>query len=190
MREEILTQEDMKTNGKVLPIVRYPDPILKKVAKEISIANDITISTIKSLANNMVTTLKYSGGGIGLAAPQVGHSVRLIVVKSSLYDKSDTGFIKMVNPTIIEYSDKKYSSSEGCLSFPNVSTNVRRNESLIVKYFDLDNGEWEEKEFKELGSACIQHEIEHLDGILLSDKNGPLKNKFISDFFKKNKKWR
>lgn len=134
----------------------------------------------------MKNTLEESGG-IGLAAPQVGVNVRIILVQERVYFNSDTSGIRMemgeyrikthvmINPEIVWASEEKYTQVEGCLSFPEVTTRINRHKSVRVKWIDFEGNK--EKLFSGLESAIVQHETEHLDGVLISDKIGPLKSK-------------
>lgn len=133
------------------------DPVLRKKSKEI----DKVTERIKILLEDMVETM-VDANGIGLAAPQVGILRRAIVVDVG------EGVIKMLNPEIME-SQGLIIDIEGCLSVPNLSGTVERPEKVTVKYMD-ENGEEQNLETTELLARAVCHEIDHLDGILYTDK--------------------
>lgn len=133
------------------------DPLLRKVSRPVKIINDRT----KALLDDMLETM-YDANGIGLAAPQVGILRRCIVVDVG------EGPYQLVNPEIIEAKGSCV-EIEGCLSVPNFNGTVERPEEVKVKYMDI-NGEEKVIEAKDLFARCICHEIDHLDGILFTDK--------------------
>jgi peptide deformylase len=164
-----------------MEILKFPSTTLKAKSKPINV--DTTIpDSILQLVEDMKKTLRDSGG-IGLAAPQVGHNVRLILVES----KGGNRVIVMVNPEITSRTEEKYTQVEGCLSFPNVQARINRNKWIAVKWYDIETKAWKSDTFTDLTSACVQHEIDHLDGILLPDRIGPLKSKFTTEYFRKNR---
>ncbi|MCX7846110.1 MAG: peptide deformylase [Dictyoglomaceae bacterium] len=141
----------------VLKILTIENPILRKRAKKIEKIDE----DIKKLAENMLETMKFSNG-VGLAAPQVGKNIRLVVVS---YDEEDYIFI---NPEIIEKEGENV-DIEGCLSIPSVEVPVKRAEKILLRYQNL-KGRTLNMEFDGLLARIIQHEIDHLDGILIVDK--------------------
>lgn len=163
-------------------IVWYPDPVLREKSEEI---RDID-SEIKELAQDMLDTM-YENNGIGLAAPQVGITKRLITVDITGPDKRENPII-MVNPEIIERRGEA-EGEEGCLSFPEFKVNVKRAASLKVRYLDLD-GQEHIVDANELFAICLQHEIDHLDGRLLIDYASSLKKKMYENKIKKLRKYR
>ena len=165
----------------ILPIVIAPDPRLKSKSRLV----DTVDSKIQTLMDDMLETM-YAEPGIGLAAPQVGVNLRVIVV-----DVSKSGEvrqpIRMVNPEIIWCSDIDHCQEEGCLSFPNQFAKVIRPEEIKVTYLNESNN------IKELNAGgmlatCIQHEIDHLDGILFVDHISSLKRNMILRKLMKYKK--
>lgn len=174
-----------------MEILKFPNKILKEKSKSVDDIRDVL-----QIVEDMKITLKESGG-IGLAAPQVGHNLRIILVQERVYYNSDTSgqMIEfkdtridthvMINPVVTWASNDKYVQVEGCLSFPGVTTRINRHQAVRVKWMDYEGVK--EKMFSGLTAACIQHECDHLDGILLSDKIGPLRIKFTQEYFKKNK---
>lgn len=143
-------------------ILKYPDERLRRISEEVA-PEEFTSSndTLNHLVSDMFETMK-SDNGIGLAAPQIDVLKRVIV--TSLPDSEDMTF---VNPKIIATSGSQ-KSGEGCLSVPGRQVEVKRYKKIRVEFQDL-TGEVHVKEFQGLQSACIQHEIDHLDGVLLVD---------------------
>ena len=169
----------------VLEIFEYPDPILKEVARPIREVTD----EIRGLANDMVETM-YHAPGIGLAAPQVGESICLIVIDVSVYDEEtdDVGsdLHILINPEIVWASEELRVFDEGCLSVPDFSLEVERPAQVRVKALDIDGKEFV-LECDELRAVCVQHEIDHLEGITLADRASPLKRKVYIKKVKKGK---
>ena len=157
----------------LLPILRYPHNMLRQVATVVEVFD----SELSQLAANMVFTMRHAQG-IGLAAPQVGRSIRLITVDKlpgcpSLW----TGLHQvLVNPEITGSSSYALSSEEKCLSFPKGSADIARPPVIKIKYQDL-LGHVEEVEVCDLASRCIQHEVDHLNGITLAHYMSPSKRK-------------
>ncbi|GAB5390039.1 MAG: peptide deformylase [Alphaproteobacteria bacterium] len=166
----------------VLPIVIAPDPVLKTKA----VAVDGVDDRIRTLLDDMLETM-YDADGIGLAAPQIGLSERIIVVdvrKGEERDEKDP--IKMVNPEIIATGQDRVTGEEGCLSIPSVRGDVERWDDLTCQYLD-ENGDKQLIEASGLLAICIQHEIDHLDGVLFTDHLSSLKRNMA---MRKLKKWR
>lgn len=164
----------------ILEIRKYPDEVLKKKASEITEINGET----QKLIDDMILTM-YESNGIGLAAPQVGVSKRLIVVDVSPRQKN-SNLLVLINPQILS-TEGEIISEEGCLSLPGFITRLKRNERIFVKGLDR-NGKEIELEADELLSRAIQHEIDHLDGILLIDRISPLKRELFRRRYQKSKK--
>lgn len=156
----------------ILPILTAPDPLLKKKAKPVKAVDD----DIRKLMDDMLETM-YDAPGIGLAAPQVGVSKRVIVLDISK-DNEDAQPLKMANPEIIWESDDIKTYEEGCLSVPEQYAEVKRPSHVKVRYLDYQN-EIREIEADELLAICIQHEMDHLDGILFIDYLSTLKRNMM-----------
>ena len=156
----------------VMPIIVAPDPRLKIKAKSIEKVDD----AVRTLMDDMLETM-YSANGIGLAAPQVGDDRRVIVIDAARQDE-DTAPIYMANPQIVDVGDDDRIHEEGCLSLPKHFAEVTRPDRVKIRYLDRDN-EIREIEVDELLSTCIQHEIDHLDGILFVDHVSALKRNMI-----------
>jgi peptide deformylase len=160
-------------------VVQFPDPRLKRVSEPIA---EVT-EELRELARDMIDVM-YDEPGIGLAAPQVGASVRMFVIDTEWSDDE-----KDKNPTVVinpEISDRKgrISWDEGCLSVPDYTATVERDAQISLKGQDLDGNPIEE-EAEGLRAVCIQHEIDHLDGVLFIDRISRLKR---SLYVKKRKK--
>jgi peptide deformylase len=161
----------MLATAKLLPIIQVPDPILRQSATPIA---EITDGT-RQLLDDMAVTM-YNAPGIGLAAPQVNISQRVIVIDCSKDDKPE--LIKMVNPEIISISDTRSILEEGCLSIPDQTADVERPAEVGVHYLD-ENGVSQSLIASGLLAACVQHEIDHLNGVLFIDHISRLKRDMI-----------
>ncbi|MDY0275946.1 MAG: peptide deformylase [Desulfomicrobium sp.] len=156
----------------------YPDPVLAQIAQPITEITD----EIRILAEDMLETM-YADNGIGLAAPQVGESLRIITVDLSGPDKRKDPHV-FINPELHDLKGE-VESEEGCLSVPGYRTNVKRAECLKLCALDLD-GKPIEMHCDQLMAICLQHEVDHLDGILFIDKISKLKRTLYE---RKVKKW-
>ena len=161
-----------------LPILHYPDKRLRTIAKEVSKIDDET----RLLVKNMFETM-YDAPGIGLAATQVDHHERIIVIDIT-NDKSNP--ICLINPEIIE-KDGEIEWEEGCLSVPKYYESVKRANKIKVRALN-EMGETYEIEADELLSVCIQHEMDHLNGILFVDHLSKLKQRRLLEKLKKTAK--
>lgn len=150
-----------------LRIHTYPDPILKETCIPVETITD----DIRALLDNMAETM-YLNNGIGLAAPQVGERHRLIVVDVERGEKGNTLF-KLVNPRIVERQGEA-KSEEGCLSCPDLLVEVNRSGTVTVEAL-LPDGTETRIEAEGLLAICLQHEIDHLDGVLLVDRLSSLR---------------
>ena len=155
-----------------LRVIKYGNPILRMKAKKIeNIDNDI-----KQLANDMIEIMRETEG-IGLAAPQVAQSLSLLVVDKSLLEENGepTAYI---NPDILE-TEGESTLEEGCLSIPGIRENVKRPEIISLRYQNI-SGEMFEKRIDELLARVLQHEIDHLNGILFVDRISSLKRMMLN----------
>ncbi len=161
----------------VYPIVLYGSSILRKMSKDI----DKDYHKLPQLVADMFETMRVSDG-LGLAAPQIGKSMRLIVIDASALAEDDPsleGFIKvLINPVIIEESGDLWSFTEGCLSLPNIREEINRHQVIRIQYYDEDFKFYDET-FDGIKARIIQHEYDHLQGILLIDRLSPLKKKLL-----------
>ncbi len=162
----------------IYPIVIYGNAVLKKVATEI----DKDYPELQTLIDDMFKTLQKAEG-VGLAAPQIGLSIRLFIIDlEPLKDDHPEfkGYKKVfINPTILEYSDEENTAEEGCLSLPGLSENVRRSVSIKIRYFDEN---WVEHTdvFKDFPARAIQHEYDHLEGHVYTDRISLIRRQMVS----------
>ncbi len=156
----------------LLPILTAPDPRLKKKSKPV----DKVDAGVRQLMDDMIETM-YAAPGIGLAAPQIGVLSRVIVLDIDREDVK-TGPLFLANPEIVEASDEDVTYEEGCLSVPEHYSDVARPAKVTVRYLDRDNVE-QNLTCEGLLATCIQHEIDHLDGILFVDHISSLKRNMI-----------
>lgn len=159
----------------IYPIVVYGDPVLKKRAKDI----DPDEVDVKQLAEDMFETME-AASGIGLAAPQIGKSIRMFVVDGSpIEDEDMEGFRKVfINPVIEEENGEEWAFEEGCLSIPNIREDISRKSVLRIKYFDEHWNEHDE-EFDGMKARIIQHEYDHIEGTLFTDYLTPFKKRML-----------
>jgi len=156
-------------------ILIYPNKVLKECCEEISIIDDET----KIIIENLLLTYKTNKNCLGIAAPQLGFKKRIIVVDScgdNFINKvlSKPNHYVMINPKIISHSENLFSYDEGCLSFPGVFEQVKRPKEIVVEYRDI-NFQLKTLEAKNILSTCIQHEIDHLDGIMFFERVSQLR---------------
>jgi peptide deformylase len=162
-------------------ILVLPDPRLRAVADPIEKID----ASIKALAKDMLDTM-YDAPGIGLAAPQIGEMKRIVVMDLAKEgEKPDP--IVMINPEILKYSEDTVTSEEGCLSIPEIYYEVERPADITVSYTDLD-GKQVEREATDRLAVCIQHELDHLDGVLYIDYLSRLKRDRVIKKFQKAEK--
>jgi peptide deformylase len=159
------------TDPATLPILFVPDARLRNKAKPVAPGD----ARIGALAQQMLATM-YKAPGIGLAAPQVGEMLRLVVVDIHPEDKPEP--MVLVNPEIIATSRELMTREEGCLSLPGQFADVTRPAMVKVRWHDLA-GARHEREAEGLLSACLQHEIDHLDGVLFVDHLSALKRNML-----------
>lgn len=165
----------------VLPIIVAPDPRLKIKAKPVNAVDD----DVRKLMDDMLETM-YAAHGIGLAAPQIGDSRRVIVVDVARENEPSRPMC-FANPQIVGVSNDDRPHEEGCLSLPEHYAEVVRPDRVRVRYLDRDN-EIREIDAEGILSTCIQHEMDHLDGILFVDHVSALKRNMILRKLQKSKK--
>lgn len=172
----------------ILPIVAYGDSVLKKEAEEI----DKDFPELKKLIEDMYETM-YNAQGVGLAAPQIGKSIRLFIVDGSPFADDEEedevpdpkavgmeGFKKVfINPIIEEEEGEEWGFQEGCLSIPKIREEVFRKEKVHISYFN-ENWEFKEEVYDGYAARIIQHEYDHIDGILFTDHLSPLKRRLLN----------
>lgn len=156
----------------VQTIFRYPHPVLKKVAHTVDVLDD----SIRGLVEDLLDTMHAGPGSVGVAAPQIGVSLRVCVVdvSTSRHGKDNNhGLLTLINPDIVEREGAAV-MREGCMSVPDYTGDVERATRVVVRYRDL---QWEEQTVEATGfeAVAIQHEMDHLDGILFLDRITSLK---------------
>lgn len=170
----------------IYPIVAYGDPVLKREAEEIP----ENFPDLKDFIDNMFETME-NAKGVGLAAPQIGFSVRVFIVDASPFADDDdlseeekielANFRKVfINPIIVEEVGKEWKFNEGCLSIPGIREDVSRKPEIVVEYYDEDFNLKEEK-FTGLPARIIQHEYDHIEGILFTDRINPLRRRLLKN---------
>ncbi len=168
----------------VLPIVAYGDPVLRKVGKEI----DKDSPKLNELISNMWETM-YNASGVGLAAPQIGLPVRLFLVDATpfaedeeLSEKERTaleGFKEVfINPKIEEETGNDWVFNEGCLSIPDIREDVTRKDTITISYWD-ENFQKHTETYDGILARIIQHEYDHIEGVLFTDKLSSLKKRLL-----------
>ncbi len=162
-------------------IVTYPDERLKQNTEKI----DKIDSNIKKLADSMAKIM-FENNGVGLAAPQIGVNKKIIVYKTNLEKDIDT-FDALINPVITRKEGKFLSEGEGCLSFPELREDIKRAQKVKVKALTMEGIE-KEMEFEDMYAVIMQHEIDHLNGVLLIDKISSLKRKMYNEKLRKSKR--
>ena len=168
----------------ILPIRAFGDPVLKKVAVDISKGHP----NLEKLIADMFETM-YAASGVGLAAPQVGQGIRLFIVDASPFAEDEDGkptedahlkdFKKIfINSYIVEEEGKEWPFEEGCLSIPGIREEVERKPKIVLQYLDENFNEHEE-EFDGFAARVIQHEHDHLDGVLFTDHLPPMRKRML-----------
>lgn len=161
----------------ILPIYTYGNAVLRKLAEPIT----PDYPALNDLISNMFETM-YKAEGVGLAAPQVGLPIRLLVIDLVPFIEEDPELgafkVAMINPTILERSEKEVSAEEGCLSIPGIHENVMRAEKIKIQYFDTDFNEHID-EFEGYKARVVQHEYDHLEGHLFTDRVTPIRRQLL-----------
>lgn len=161
----------------ILPIYTYGNPVLRKKTENVS----SDYPKLNELIENMFDTM-YHADGVGLAAPQVGLALRLMIIDLAPFkeENPDLGSFKivMINPEMLEMSEKCVLGEEGCLSIPGIHESVSRSEKIKIKYLDPQFVEHTE-EFEGYKARVIQHEYDHLEGNLFTDKISPIRRQLL-----------
>ena len=165
----------------VHPIITLPDPILRKVAAPIERVD----ADLRRLMDDMFATM-YDAPGVGLAAPQIGISRRLIVMDPTKDEEEDQP-LAMVNPQLLERSDDLRMHEEGCLSIPDFTAEIERPARIRVSFIDRE-GKPQESELEGIWATVVQHEIDHLNGMLFIDYLSRLKRDMVVKKFAKAKR--
>lgn len=163
----------------ILPIVAYGDPVLKKKGDDLEKDHPELEQFVKDMFETM-----YNAHGVGLAAPQVGKSLRMFVVDASPFaeeegEESLKDFKKVfINPQILEEDGDEWAFSEGCLSIPDIHEDVYRQEKLRIRYLD-ENWKEHEEELTGLAARVVQHEYDHIEGVLFIEHLSPLRRRML-----------
>lgn len=161
----------------VLPVIAYGDPVLRKKAQEIEKDHP----GLEKLIADMFDTMYYAHG-VGLAAPQIGESIRLFIVDGKPFEEDEPALGKFrkvfINAEILEESGEKWAFNEGCLSIPKIREDVSRNSNLRIRYVD-ENFVEQEESYEGLAARIIQHEYDHIEGKLFVDYLTPLKKRML-----------
>jgi peptide deformylase len=157
-------------------IIEYPEPLLRLKAREVDVFDD----ELKILVADMAETM-WDAPGIGLAAPQVAQSIRVIVVDITEPDE-EKHYMALINPEIIEHEGRQV-DEEGCLSVPELTAQVQRHKKITVNY-QTEDGETKQLIAEDRFAVVLQHEIDHLNGVLFIDHLSPLKR----NLYKKKRK--
>jgi peptide deformylase len=170
----------------ILPILAYGTSVLKKTAKEIT----SDYPNLSQLIENMWETM-YASNGVGLAAPQIGLSIRVFIIDASpfvdekLMDEKEVKILSdfkktFINPKIISEDGNLWDFNEGCLSIPEVREDVLRKEEIFITFFN-ENFEREQLKLNGLAARVVQHEYDHIEGILFIDHLSPLKKRLLKN---------
>lgn len=159
----------------IYPVTVYGDPVLRKKTEPVT----KDFPDLKGFVYNMFDTM-YHSDGVGLAAPQVGQAIRIFVLDTTSAEEDDVPGIKkaFINPVILEKSGDEWIMNEGCLSLPEIREDISRPETVKIKYVDEDFNENEEI-YHGFTSRVIQHEYDHLEGVMFVDYLNPLKKRIL-----------
>lgn len=168
----------------ILPIIAYGDPVLRKMGKDIT----DEYPNLDALLENMFETM-YEARGIGLAAPQIGLPIRIFIVDATPFEddedlsEEERKFLStfkqvFINAKIINETGDEWAFNEGCLSIPDIREDVFRNETIKIEFLD-ENFQKHTKQFNGIAARIIQHEYDHIEGILFTDKLSSLKKRLI-----------
>ena len=165
------------------PILIHPDPRLRKVCKPITEIDD----EVRALADEMLATM-YEANGLGLAAPQIGVTRRLFVMDCASRDEdAKPDPVCVINPEIVSVSEETVEREEGCLSIPEIFTNIERPEAVRLRFID-QHGTEHEQDFDGIRARCVQHEVDHLNGKLFIDYISAMRRQMITSKMKKLKR--
>lgn len=172
----------------ILPVRAFGDPVLRQKAVDI----DKDFKNLNHLIDNMFDTME-DANGIGLAAPQIGQAIRLFIVDLSPFEDDENyeeisaelaEFRKVfINAKIVERKGEDKKFNEGCLSIPGIHEDVSRKETIVMEYFD-ENWQFHKEEFSDIRARVIQHEYDHIEGIMFTDYLSPFKKKLIQSKLK------
>jgi peptide deformylase len=165
----------------IYPIYVYGMPVLRKVAQDI----EEDYEGLEQLIEDMFETM-YQADGVGLAAPQIGKSIRLIVIDGTRQDGDDAearelqDFKKvLINPHIVTETGEEWEFNEGCLSIPNIREDVKRRPDIRLEYLD-EHFDFHDEQFTGMKARVLQHEMDHVNGILFTDRISPLRKRLLA----------
>ena len=162
----------------IYPIIIYGLPVLRKETERVPAG----YPELKQLVSDMFDTM-YAANGVGLAAPQIGKSLRMFVVDATGYADEEPELMTLkkafINPEIYERSEKTVTMEEGCLSFPKLYENVNRPVSIKIRYTD-ENGVEHDEAYEGMGARILQHEYDHVEGLVFTDRLSPLRKTLIA----------
>ena len=161
----------------ILPVYTYGNAVLRKESEEIT----ADYPDLRTLVDNMYETM-YHADGVGLAAPQIGLDIRLLVIDLAPYKEEDPELgnfkVMMVNPQMLEMSEETVMGEEGCLSLPGIHESVPRAKRIKITYRDVDFNEHTEV-FEDYKARVVQHEYDHLEGKVFTDRINPLRRQLL-----------
>ena len=161
----------------ILPVYTYGNAVLRKESEEIT----ADYPDLRTLVDNMYETM-YHADGVGLAAPQIGLDIRLLVIDLAPYKEEDPELgnfkVTMVNPQMLEMSEETVMGEEGCLSLPGIHESVPRAKRIKITYRDVDFNEHTEV-FEDYKARVVQHEYDHLEGKVFTDRINPLRRQLL-----------
>lgn len=166
----------------VLPVVAYGDPVLKKIAQDIN----KEYPDLEKLIDDMFDTM-YKAKGVGLAAPQIGKSIRLFIVDAKPFgedeEEEDREMLKnfkkiFINAKIVQEKGEEWKFNEGCLSIPKIREDILRKPVVKIQYYD-EHFKYHEEEYKGVAARIIQHEYDHIEGKLFTDRISPLRKRLL-----------
>lgn len=161
----------------ILPIVAYGDPVLRKRAEDVP----RDYPKLDELIENMFETM-YNASGVGLAAPQVGLSIRLLIVDGTPFEEDDEAAAELkgefINPVITSVEGEMWKMNEGCLSIPRIREDISRHETINIEYYDRS---WTKhtKTYSGIPARILLHEYDHIEGVLIIDKISPLRKRLL-----------
>lgn len=162
----------------ILPIYIYGHPVLRKICEPVT----KEYTELSTLIDNMFETM-YNANGVGLAAPQIGKTIRLFVVDASPFAEDEPeleGFKRVfINAEITERKGEEWSMDEGCLSIPGLTAPISREDEITITYYD-ENWEQHTDTFKGYAGRIIQHEYDHIEGILFPERCNPLRRRLLN----------
>lgn len=158
----------------IYPILAYGHPLLKQEADDI----DPDYEGVQHMIDNMFETM-YASEGVGLAAPQIGEGIRLFIIDPANIDENLSHMKRVfINPEVVRLEGEEWDYEEGCLSIPHVREKITRPDQILINYLDR-NFEEHEEQFSGIAGRIVQHEYDHIEGVLFTDRLAPLKRRML-----------